>query len=124
MIRSSMFCVLVLVTLTGRADPPRVDHYQGEPAPSLAAALANLDECNTRLDAVLEKDDLTPSDLHAVHELTYTLENALARIAEDVAVIAEHLEAVHVASERADTATIRERGRRYLEMTEPLTHGR
>jgi hypothetical protein len=120
MIRSATLCVLLLAAATGRADPPRVDHFEGEPAPSLAAALANLEEYNAQLAAVLEREALTPDDLHTVHQLTYTLENALARIAEDVDVIAEHLEAVHIASEQADTATVRDQGRSYLERVGPF----
>lgn len=123
MIRSLPLCLLVLVALAGQADaPPRPDHYQGLPAPSLETALANLTEYGDRLAAVLAAENLTPEDLQTVHQLTYTLENALQRIAEDVEVIAEHLEAVHIASERADTATVGEQGQAYLEAVRPLTH--
>ncbi|MEQ8484642.1 MAG: hypothetical protein RIB46_09785 [Pseudomonadales bacterium] len=124
MIRLIAACMLLTCALTVRADPPRVDHHAGEPAPTLTVALANLQDYNARLAAILAQDELTAADLAVVHELTYTLENALARIREDVALVAEHLEAVHLASERADVATVRDRGRSYLDGVRPLSHDR
>jgi hypothetical protein len=95
----------------------RPAHYSGEPADSMPQALANLAGYNARLQALLAEDEV---DLHTVHELTYTLENALQRIQADVAGAAEALEEVHLASEAADAETVKARGRVYLEATAPL----
>jgi hypothetical protein len=38
-----------------------------------------------------------------IHELTYTLENALGKLSEDLAKAAVDLEEVHLASEKLDT---------------------
>lgn len=57
----------------------------------------------------------------AIHELTYTLENALETIAEALGNIAELLEEVHVASETFDVDTIQNSGASYLQAAEPLT---
>ncbi|MEX1033154.1 MAG: DUF6746 family protein [Cellvibrionaceae bacterium] len=107
-------------TLPAVADE-RPDHFEGKPSPTLEVALGNLSEYNPRLAALLEKDTLSPEDLHQVHQLTYTLENALEKLASEQARVAELLEEVHQASERADSATVKASGRAYLKGTAPLT---
>jgi hypothetical protein len=92
----------------------RYDHFKGLPAETLETAVQNFSEYNNRLAAIVAKDELTASDLATVHELTYTLENALERISGELAVLADLLEEVHVASEAADAASTVETGRTYL----------
>lgn len=99
------------------AQEPRIDHYSGEPADSMPQALDNLAGYNAKLQALLAEDEV---DLHTVHELTYTLENALQRVQADLADAAEALEEVHLASEAADADTVKARGADYLEATRPL----
>jgi hypothetical protein len=106
---------LALGAGTAMADDDRADHYGGEPAPTLAAALGNLAEYNQRLATLLQSPTLAPADLHEVHRLTYTLENALQRLDDELEGMAESLEAVHLASEAQDEATVRTQGRAYLE---------
>ncbi|MCL5049460.1 MAG: hypothetical protein M1473_02825 [Firmicutes bacterium] len=98
----------------------RVDHYKGEPAPTLEVAMKNYVEYNQRLQAVLAKEELTTEDMVLVHELTYTLENALERIQAELEVIAETLEEVHVASETMDFETVKASGARYLKHAKVL----
>lgn len=97
-----------------RADEERIDHYERKPAETLAAAVANFADYNAKLAAVLGKDELSDRDLEAVHEITYTLETALERIRQDLAGLAETLEALHVASESHDTAGTKAHGTAYL----------
>jgi hypothetical protein len=49
-----------------------------------------------------------------VHELTYTLENALETINAEFTELAKTLEATHVASESGDAKKTKEEGTRYL----------
>ncbi|RUO20223.1 DUF6746 family protein [Aliidiomarina haloalkalitolerans] len=98
----------------------RVDHYKGEPSPTLEVAMKNYVEYNQRLQAVLAKEELTTEDMVLVHELTYTLENALERIQAELEVIAETLEEVHVASETMDFETVKTSGARYLKHAKVL----
>lgn len=99
----------------------RPDHFEGEPSPTLEAALANLAEYNARLATLVDQDNLSAGELHQVHELTYTLENALERLDSERARLAELLEEVHQASERADVDTVKASGRAYLDGSAPLT---
>lgn len=93
----------------------RPDHFEGKPAETLDEAVSNFREYNNRLAALVNKGALSAQDLHRVHEITYTLENALEKIREELAELAEVLEEVHVASEMADADSVRSRGRIYLE---------
>ncbi|PRB82755.1 DUF6746 family protein [Pseudomonas sp. MYb185] len=98
----------------------RPAHFKGEPADTLEQAVTNLSEYNAKLDALLAKDELTPMDLHEVHQLTYTLENALHKIQAELEQTAEVLEEVHVASETNQPETVKTRGQVYLETTRLL----
>ncbi len=112
---SVLLIPLLSWSLAGHADVPRVDHYEGLAAESLEEAFAHLAEYNKRLAAIVDGDVLAPTDLNAIHQLTYTLENALERIRTEVVAIAEALEDVHVASESADAVRTRELAEAYLE---------
>lgn len=99
----------------------RFDHFEGKPSPSLPAALSNLAEYNAQLAALLEQDTLSAEDLHRVHQLTYTLENALEKLASEGVRLADLLEEVHLASERGDKNTVATSGKAYLQGSAPLT---
>lgn len=99
----------------------RPDHYKGERSDTLEQAMANLVDYNGQLEAILAKDELGPEDTAKIHELTYTLENALARIESEVEALEETLEEVHVASERYEVDTVRTQGRKYLDNAAKLT---
>lgn len=49
-----------------------------------------------------------------IHELTYTLENALEKIDREMQTLTKTLEALHVASETADFGGTRSQGEAYL----------
>lgn len=112
------FKTLALICAMGAALPSladtRPDHFEGKPSDTLAQALTNLSEYNERLQQVLARDSLSAAELNEVHQLTYTLENALEKIREEYAQLAEVLEEVHVASETNDPETVQARGRVYL----------
>lgn len=92
----------------------RVDHFTGLPAETLEVAVHNFSEYNKRLAAIVAKEELNASDLATVHELTYTLENALEKINDELAALADLLEDVHVASETGDAVSTLAKGRAYL----------
>lgn len=110
---------LLPLTLTAALMSPtlalaeEVSHYQAKSADTLEQALVNFTEYNGRLEQLLA-GDLDGGDLAQVHELTYTLENALAKINAEAEDMAESLEEVHLASERADSEAVRKHGTAYL----------
>ena len=107
-----------LLATTAHAESP--DHFSGEPSRTLEEALANLSDYNARLTELLAKDELSNSDLGTVHELSYTLENALARIDAEVDTMATSLEEVHLGSESLDRERVRLNGMAYLNAARPL----
>lgn len=58
--------------------------------------------------------ELTDNDLMTIHQLTYTLENALEKINIDLEELAQTLEKVHVASETNNREALKEAGSAYL----------
>lgn len=117
-----LFAVVVAlgVSAASWADSDRPAHARGEPAETLQQAVTNLSEYNTRLEALLERDELTATDMHEVHMLTYTLENALQKIQADLQETAAVLEEVHIASETDKPDVVREKGQVYLQSTRTL----
>lgn len=109
----------LLMTGPAAADERR-EHYEGKPAETTEQALANLAEYNAQLASIIAADELDAADMNEVHQLTYTLENALARIDAELEAAAAALESVHLASEAQDAATVRRDGRRYLETSGKL----
>ncbi len=105
--------VLIFSALTFADERP--DHFKGKPAETLEQAVANFSKYNNKLANILAKDNLSPEELHSIHELTYTLENALEKINAEFAELAKMLETVHVASETADAKTVKNQGTRYLD---------
>ncbi|MBK5942531.1 hypothetical protein CCR79_01370 [Halorhodospira halophila] len=83
-------------------------HYEGEEPEGLAEALTLLAERQERLEELLAADALADEAFHEIHEMSYTLENAVERIQGDVDRMAEHVEAIHLGSERLDEDAIRE----------------
>ncbi len=114
LIQGAVLAASVAFAGVAMADDERPDHFQGLAAPDLKTAVANFSEYNTRLEKVLS-GELTDADLGTVHELTYTLENALEKINIDLEELAETLEKVHVASETFNRDALKEAAPAYLE---------
>jgi len=95
----------------------RPDHYKGEPSETLEQAVQNFSEYNRKLEVLLNKEKLTAAEMATVHQLTYTLENALNKINAELDALSETLEVVHKASENVDAATTLSKGREYLSVS-------
>lgn len=100
----------------------RLEHYQGKSAETLEQAVVNFVEGNRELRELLE-GEVSSADLARVHELSYTLENALGKMNKEMKVLAMLLEQVHLASETAKTETVQGSGWAYFEIVETLQLG-
>ena len=103
------------------ATAQEVDHYEPVPSETLAEAMDNLATYNARVEEVLARDELSVSDMEEIHQYTYTMEQAVARIATSMEDVAAVLEEVHLASEGDDAGDLRDKAAAYLERTAPLT---
>ncbi|MDT8311635.1 MAG: DUF6746 family protein [Methylophaga sp.] len=101
------------------ADP--AEHFQGKSAESLTQAVSNFNKGNQRLEKLLIQQSLSAADIAAIHELTYTLENALAKINADLDQLVLTLEKVHLGSEDNDAARVKTEGEQYLTVTRALS---
>ncbi|TVQ71515.1 MAG: hypothetical protein EA373_04390 [Oceanospirillales bacterium] len=90
-----------------------VEHFKGLPAETLEQAVANFSEHNQKLATVLA-GEIDNQAMVEVHELTYTLENALEKIHAEVAELVDTLEDLHVASEKFDADDVKAQGDAYL----------
>jgi len=98
----------------------KYDHFPSLDAPDVATALCNLQNYNEKLSAITKQKELDAADMVKVHELTYTLENALARLKTTIEEAAVALEEVHLASESMDASVIDQSGKSYLTATTAL----
>ena len=96
------------------------DHFPALEATNTTVAICNLNSFNASLQAILNKPQISVEDMVKVHELTYTLENAVQRLQQDLVVIAEDLEKAHKASEALQQESVRASGNAYLSALELL----
>lgn len=92
--------------------PERVEHYAAEQPQNETEALAQLAEKTEAVAAIMENDELTDSDLEAIHEVTYSLETAVDKLRETqteasetkLDAVDEAVQALHYASENHEMA--------------------
>lgn len=108
-----LLCASLAASTSLMADE-RVDHFKGLPAESLEVAVNNLTAYNQELQSLLAAE-LDQAALTRVHNVTYTLENALHKVQEEMQVLAETLEELHLASERYSAEAVSGHGQAYLE---------
>ena len=99
----------------------RAEHFEGKSADTLKEAVANFREANSELSEILDQDQLSGSDMTRIHKLSYTMENALARMDKAMDTMAADLESLHLASERMDADNVQTKGEAYLEAAQTLT---
>jgi len=106
--------LLFNVTAMADDDDQRYEHFKPEPAENLEQAIMNLNEYNAKLQEIVN-GDLTSQDMAKVHELTYTLEVALARLSKELDIAANSLEEVHLGSEQMNKERVKGFGKSYLD---------
>ena len=95
------------------ADDERVEHFEGKEVENREEAVTILREYNARLEDRLA-GQLTPKTMTAIHEMSYTMENALAELDGDLDGAAQSLERMHLSSERMETDAVKRHARAYL----------
>ncbi|WP_054113563.1 DUF6746 family protein [Marinagarivorans algicola] len=93
---------------------PEYDHFQGKEVANLKEAVMLFSQLNAKIAVILNKGEPTYEDMHKIHEMTYTLENALAKINTEMAALAPQLEKLHKASEHGKIKESLYEGQKYL----------
>lgn len=110
----------VLLSLSAAAHDERPDHFSGKTVTTEAEARSYFSQYNQKLATLLALPELSPAQLLEIHEITYTLENALAKLPAEAAKVAELLESLHLASEYANAADAKKQGEQYLQAVAAL----
>lgn len=111
--RNVILAVALSGFFAGSVMADSVEHFKGVPSDTLEQAVANFSEYNQKLAEVLA-GELDNNAMVEVHELTYTIENALAKINAEFTELADTLEEVHLASEKFDAAEVQAKGDTYV----------
>ena len=96
------------------------EHFQGKMPSSFVEAQALLAEYNETLNGFVQDGEITAAEMGEIHQLTYTLENALGRMEEEIERVEDMLEAVHKGSEHAEYESVLHNARQYLETSRVL----
>lgn len=107
----------VATSASAQDSEQRYEHFKGQPAKTLDQALFNLKNFNAKMAEIMASGELTPEKMAQIHQLSYTLENALQKLDEEVDTMQEVLEQVHLASETLDYETVKKQGKVYLDST-------
>jgi len=97
----------------GNDHDERVEHYAGKEVESKQAAVKILRTYNARLEKRIG-GELTPETMNAIHKMSYTMENALAKLDGDLDGAAQSLERMHLSSERMETDAVKRHAQAYL----------
>ena len=103
------------------SDDNKYNHFPALKSPNTETALCNIVNYNKVLTKIIQKQEMSAEDMVKIHELTYTLENALVKLSENLTKAADDLEKVHIASEKFDQATIKKHANIYTSITTALS---
>lgn len=104
-----------IVTLSGTVYASEIRHYKGQDVNTVEEALTVLQEYNPKLQALLESEELKPQDMGKIHEMTYSMENALKILEGSLKITQRNLEELHLSSERMETEKTKIYGKLYLD---------
>lgn len=109
-------CMVANAAISGsqEAEPA---HYNAQTSETLEQAWTNFMVYTQKINSVLERDDLSVEDMEEVHEITYTVEVALAKLLEELSSLPADLETLHLASEGDDVDAFLEAAKAYMATT-------
>jgi Spy/CpxP family protein refolding chaperone len=105
LIRTAILALTTIVAGHALAD--------AQPSRNLAEAVKNFSDYNSRLEQAMAQG-LTPESMAQIHELTYTLKDALDKINEEMDGLTDTLEEIHIASEAKDADEVKSYTSEYL----------
>ncbi|MAD77165.1 MAG: hypothetical protein CML20_20680 [Rheinheimera sp.] len=119
-IRISATLCLCTFAFGSVADEQRPDHFKGQQVGTLSEAVTLFRDGNQKLQQLLQ-GELTPAKMVEIHQLTYTLENALDKIHSETMELKNVLEDVHLGSESMDFGKVKQQAKHYLDTANTLS---
>jgi len=116
----NILTALALSTVTVAAQASEPQHFKGKVPTSYEEAQTNLMQGNADLAKIVEDGKVTPVEMGEIHQLTYTLENALEYMEEEIERVQELLEEVHQGSEKGTNAQVLRDSKRYIQQSKVL----
>jgi hypothetical protein len=113
LLKTSIFALSILTASAVSASEIR--HYKGQDVNTVEEAIAVLQEYNPKLQAILDSDEIKPQDMGKIHEMTYSMENALKILEGSLKITQRNLEELHLSSERMETEKAKVYGKLYLD---------
>ncbi|MFC4700235.1 DUF6746 family protein [Glaciecola siphonariae] len=98
-------------------------HFPALKSESSAQALCRIQEYNSRLQDIVTQDEISVEGMLKVHEISYTLENALQKLTADLQQAAIDLEEAHLGSEALEQTRVKNHANLYLDITKALHNG-
>ncbi|WEJ62437.1 DUF6746 family protein [Thiomicrorhabdus lithotrophica] len=95
-------------------------HFKGGKVENLSEAVQAFSEQNKKFAAIIEKGSIELKEMGDIHQMTYSMENALRKIKAEVAEMEVLLEEVHEASEHGEKQKVLKEGQKYLEKAQTL----
>ncbi len=102
------------LTITDAQAGDRTSHYEPVSSNNLTEAMANFSNYNEKLASILRKKALSVDAMEDIHQITYTLEEAIVVMRTELGALAETLEALHLSSEEHSPAATLKHGSAYL----------
>jgi len=109
-----------LLSMSSVALASSSSHFKGEEINDLPKAVQIFSEQNKKFSAIIEKGSIELKEMGVIHQMTYSMENALKKIKKEVAEMEELLEEVHEASEHGENQKVIDDGKKYLEKAQTL----
>ena len=106
--------IVLSIMFSDAVSASEVRHYKGEDVNTVEEAIAVLQKYNTKLSIILESDEIKPQDMGKIHEMTYSMENALKILEASLKITQRNLEELHLSSERMETDKAKVYGKLYL----------
>ena len=116
---STALCLFTF-SIASMADEQRPDHFKGQQVSTLSEAVELFRLNNQKLQQLMQ-GELTPTAMVEIHQLTYTLENALEKIHTETSELKDVLEEVHLGSENMDFTKVKQQAERYLDTANTLS---
>ena len=104
-------------------DPELIEQLEateGQPIETLKQAVDALALNNDLLEVLLDKPELTDSDLAIIQRLTETIESALHKVDEEIDIMIEQVLEVRAGADGQEQERIRDSGQDYLERIKTL----